>query len=101
MGGVLKKGFVKPPLTKLLKKIKPEALNRRFTDEELGVIAGQILEWEDKARGLELTEVEIEDIQNDYRKSRMQKAAVMRRWKEKMAFKATLRELIQISRRHI
>ena len=47
--------FKKPPLTKLSKRIGHELLDRRFTDDDLRIIAGQVVEWEDKARGLGLT----------------------------------------------
>ncbi len=86
---------------KLLKSIKPAALDKPFTNADLSIIARLVVEWEDKARGLGLTEAEIDNIQNDfYRNSKMQKAAMMRTWKKKMAFKATLRELIAISGKH-
>ncbi len=89
--------FKKPPLTKLL---KGAVLDKPLTSDELSIIASEVIEWEEKARGLGLTEAEIDNIQNDFRKSKLQKAAMMMRWKEKMAFKATLRELIAISGTH-
>lgn len=91
--------FKKPPLTKLLKSIKPEVLDIPFTNHELGVIAGEVVEWEHIARGLGLTKGEIDNIRYDHHKnSKMQKSAMMRIWKEKVAFKATIRSLITISR---
>ena len=94
MGAVLKKGYVKPPYSKLLKRIQPEVLDKRFTNEELGIIARQVVNWEEKARGLGLTDSEIDDIRNDYhRNSSMQKSAMMSKWKHKNGFKANLENL--------
>lgn len=96
----LMKRFVKPPLTRLLKNIPSEVLDKPLTDKELSIIAQLMLEWQVKAVSFGVEESEIESIREDHKNSNeMQKLTMMRRWREKCGDQATLRELIMISRR--
>ena len=100
MASLIRK-FAKPPLTGLLKKIPSEILDRQLTDEELCIIAKQMVNWDDKAQYLGLTKTEIEDIERDYKHSnRRQRIEMLMMWKEKKAYEATLRELLRCSSQH-
>ena len=90
----------KPPPSKKLKRITPEILNKKLSKHELKIIAAQRLKWEDEARGLGLTDREIDDIRQRHGDHKMQKMAMIIKWKEKMARNATLGELIKISKRN-
>ena len=78
----------------------PEALSRELREEELVIIAAQSLGWEDEARGLGLTEGEISCIQKHQCDPEGHKIAMIRKWRDKMARKATLKELTVVSRRN-
>lgn len=100
MATLLKK-FAKPPISKILKRVPQERLDKEFTERELAAISRYVLEWQAKASALGLTEGEIEDIREDHRNSNeVQKIAMLRRWAQKYGDKATLRELILISGRN-
>lgn len=88
-------------MTGLLKRISSEILDSVLSDEELSIIADEVLDWRDKAFCLGLCEADIENIREDNKNSnKMQKLAMLREWKKRSGDKATLRGLIQICRRH-
>ena len=100
MASLLKK-FAKPPLTDLLKKISSEVLDRQLTDEELCVIAEQMVNWEKKAYCLGLSKTEVQDLEKDHKHSNQrQRIEMLMKWKEKNAYKATLGELLRCSSQH-
>ena len=100
MASLVKK-FVKPPLTNLMKTIPLEVQERVFTNQQLGLIADHVLEWPHKARGLGLSESEIEDIREDNKFStRLQKCAMLTKWAEKYGDRANLKELVSIAKQN-
>lgn len=92
--------FARPPLTGLLNKIPHKVLDSGLTDEKLKIISDQMLEWQDKAVYLGLSVNDIEDIKVDFKTNKEQKFEMMKMWREKKAYEATLRQLIMISRQH-
>ena len=100
MASLLKK-FAKPPLAGLLKKIPSKELNKQLTDEELRIIAKQMMHWEDKAPYLGLSKIEIEDIEKDYKHSNQrQRIEMLMKWKENKAYQATLGEILRCASQH-
>lgn len=91
------KKFVKPPLAGLVKKIPSEVLDRRLTDIELKTISDQMLQWKNKAVYLGLSDTDIENIEKNGENNEERKFLLLMTWREKRAYKASLRELILIS----
>ena len=97
----LRKKFVKPPLTNLMKTIPQDVQERVFTSKQLVLIADHVLEWPLKARGLGLSESEIENISEDHKgNTRMQKCAMLTKWAEKYGDRANLKELVFIAKQN-
>ncbi len=72
-------------------------LDNRISDIQLSGISRLITQWEAKANLIGLTEVEIEDIKQDYQHNEMRRVAMLRKWASKFGDKATLRTLIEVS----
>lgn len=83
--------------TSPLDHISDEVLKRPFDDIELVVISKHIVNWQQKARKLGLSESEIENIREDQRHSNeLQKENMMMKWKAKNAYKANLQQLMKV-----
>lgn len=95
------KKFVKPPLTDLMKRIPTERLDKQLSQQELAMISTHLLKWPSKAVWFGLSESDIENIREDNRSDHeRRKMVMMEKWARRYGDKATLRELIQISRHH-
>ncbi len=82
----------------LLKVVQPSGdLDQHLNDLQLAKISKLGTQWETKACLLGLSEVEIEDIKQDYQGNEMRRVAMLRRWASKFGDKATLRTLIEVS----
>lgn len=74
--------------------IPEEELNLVLTREDIASFSKHLVDWAEKARGLGLEEGEIDEIREDYSKSKLKKRAVLTRWREIQGDKATLKELL-------
>ena len=82
----------------LLNVVQPRAdLDNNLSDLKLAKVSKLITQWENKAYLLGLTEVEIEDIKQDYQGNEMRRVAMLRKWASKFGDQATLRTLIEVS----
>ena len=89
----------KPPLTNLMRSIPAELQEKAFTEQQLSLIADQLLEWPHKAIGMGLSESDIENIKEDHKNSnKWQKIAMMLRWAELNGDGANLKTLFRISK---
>ena len=82
----------------LLNVVQPRAdLDNNLSDLKLAKVSKLITQWENKAYLLGLTEVEIEDIKQDYQHNEMRRVAMLRKWASKLGDQATLKTLIEVS----
>ena len=81
----------------LLSVSRKGKLDEPLTEIELAKISRHAKAWELKGCALGLTEVEVEDIKEDYKSNEMRRIAMLRKWGKKYGNKATLRSLIEIS----
>ncbi len=72
-------------------------LDRELTERDLASISLHLVNWPDKARDLGLSEGEIDNIRNDHHSTQEQKRAMLRRWRDVYADRATFRELRRIA----
>ncbi len=89
--------FSRYSVKKLLNSVAQGDLNNRLSDIQLSRISRLITQWEAKAYLLGLSEVEIEDIKQDYQHNEMRRVAMLRKWASKFGDKSTLRTLIEVS----
>ncbi len=83
---------------RLLNVVQPRAdLDNNLSDLKLAKVSKLITQWENKAYLLGLTEVEIEDIKQDYQHNEMRRVAMLRKWASKLGDQATLKTLIEVS----
>ena len=87
-----------------LKKKLLEAISRDGTQDDplseiqLAKISKHVLHWEAKGCTLGLSEVEMEDIKQDYiHSNEMQRVAMLRKWAKKYGDRATMRALLDVS----
>ena len=79
-----------------LHSVPDEALDRELSDFEIASISQYFVDWPVKARDLGLDDGDIDNIQRNHQDSyRLQKAVMLRRWKELFGERATLRELVR------
>ncbi len=90
--------FSRNSVKKLLNSVAQGGdLDNRLSDIQLSRISRLITQWEAKAYLLGLSEVEIEDIKQDYQHNEMRRVAMLRKWASKCGDQATLRTLIEVS----
>ena len=70
-----------------------ELLDAPVSDLHLAQIASRIKSWEEVAPFLALSDVEEEEIREDYKEYGVQKRKALQRWREKKGSEATYREL--------
>ena len=70
-------------------------LNKRCADEHLKSIS-HFLDWRATAPHLGLSPTEIQDIEDEDRKSEVRRLKTLQRWNSKCCFKATYRKLIEV-----
>ena len=84
----------------VIDSIPSEDLDRVLTDMELASVARHLLNWQVKAMDLGLSATDIEDIRaNHTNNNQVQKAMMMRKWKDIYGDRATLRNLLGIAER--
>ena len=78
-------------------ELPAEALNSTWTDSNLARLAQDITDWEAIAPLLSITEAEEREIKEDNpRDYKMQKYALLRKWKVKNQQEATYRQLMRV-----
>ena len=92
-GGV-RADIVSPPsLEEHLSKFPPQVLDSPCADDHLIKLTECFSEWQGQlATSLQLTAVEVEDIENDWPRDRArQRVQMFRRWRSKLSSQATYR----------
>ena len=80
--------------------ISAEALATTCSDSDLTRLSQHIVDWEDIAAALSITEAEEREIkENNPRDYQMQKYAMLRKWKAKAGDDATYNQLIRVFRK--
>ena len=76
------------------KGVSPECLNQKCSDEHLVTIAGDVDDWETQAPHFGLKPGDVKAIKKDYDEEETRRRAMLFKWKQLKAFKATYRELV-------
>ena len=85
-----------------LQSVPNQVLDGELSDSQLALVSTHLVDWPEKARGLGLSEGDIDDIREDNKNhNRAQKSAMMRRWKELYGDRATLRNLAEIAEKNV
>ena len=72
-----------------------DVLDQECSQQVLLRLAKYCVDWQLTGLCLELTEAEITAVDEDCRTAEQKRAGMLRKWKEKFAFKATYRVLIE------
>ena len=75
-------------------EITEDWLDREVTYERFNDISSHLTQWKRIVHSLNISEDEVEAIENDQPKAEMQKISFLKTWKQKMSFKATYRALV-------
>lgn len=70
-------------------------LDNKCSDEHVLTISTILTSWKVVASHLELTDQQIEDINNDFRTEKERRLNCLKEWKQYYGFKATYRKLLQ------
>ena len=84
----------------LQKYLSSEEPDQPLTGIAISALAKHMLDWQTKATVLGLSEVEMEDIKENYDTNNMRKVALLRRWKEKYGHEATLGYFLAIAKQN-
>ena len=71
-------------------------LDTKCSDEDLTSLATKISSWESVARFLGLKETDIVDITDKHVSEKESAHLMLKRWKERLGFKATFRVLVEV-----
>ena len=84
-------------LDDLLKEteICPEKLNECISDEHLREIAIFLTSWRRVAVYLELSDNDLEDVEQEWKSEQDKRLKALQKWKGKFGFKATYRKLVE------
>ena len=74
--------------------ITEACLDREVTYECFNDISGHLTQWKRIAPNLNVSKAEVEAIESEEQKAEMQRVSFLHTWKQKMAFKATYRALV-------
>ena len=85
-------------LEELVKEVgvPPEKLNDSISDDHLRAIAIFLTAWRKVAAYLELSETDLEDIEQEEKDEHMKKLKALQKWKGKFGFKATYQKLVEV-----
>ena len=85
-------------LEELVKEVgvPPEKLNDSISDDHLRAIAIFLTTWRKVAAYLELSETDLEDIEQEEKDEHMKKLKALQKWKGKFGFKATYQKLVEV-----
>ena len=85
-------------LEELLKEdgVHPERLNESITDDHLHAIAIFLTSWRKVATYLELSENDLDDVEQEGKDEQDKRLKALQMWKRKIGFKATYRKLVEV-----
>ena len=85
-------------LEELLKKVgvSPEKLNEPISDDHLRAIALFLPSWRNVATYLELSEKDMDDVEQGGKNEQDKRLKSLKKWKGKFAFKATYRKFMEV-----
>ena len=75
--------------------VEDSSLDKEVTSAEYREISRYLSQWKLVAPKLNITEEEVEAIENDEKKAEMQRIGFLRTWKQKFSMRATYRILIK------
>ena len=88
-------------IASVLHTVPDQALDGELSTFQLALVSTHLVHWPEKARGLGLSESDIDNIREDNKNyNQSQKSAMMRRWKELYGNRATLRNLAEIAEKN-
>ena len=85
-------------LEELLKKVGvcPEKLNESISDDHVCAIALFLPSWQTVATYLELSEKDLDDVEQGGKDEQDKRLKSLQKWKGKFGFKATYRKLVEV-----
>ena len=76
--------------------VHPEKLNNSISDDHLREIANFLTSWRKVVTYLELSENDLDDVEQEERDEHMKKLNALQKWKGKFGFRATYRKLVEV-----